>query len=324
MFQSQPCWNGKFSACPMVVNSIWEARKSGTIKNYCYALRKFFEYRVLSSFELRLPIDAVSACAYLTHLKESGAAVGAVKMAYNAMKWAHNFVPGINSYNDPLDEKVVKRVFESAQRAMKPLRNQKQPLPKEIVDKILDSVQDSKCVKEVRDAVIVTLAFNLLLRHDEISHLCCSHLSKDGENLKILITASKTDALRNGKVSWLAKGRTLNLLERYLKLSGLRLGMNQFLFGPLIISTEGCKIKNEILSYNTYRAILKKHLERQGVDPNSFGFHSCRSGGATELASSSTPFELMTTGRWKDQRSLAHYVEIPAERRLELSKSLQK
>ena len=169
----------------MVVDAIWEARKSGTVKNYCYALRKFFEYRILSSFQLKLPIDAVSALAYMSYLKESGASVGAVKMAYNAMKWAHNFVPGINSYNDPLDDKVVKRVFESAQRAIKPMRNQKLPLSKEIIDKILDNVQETSPLKELRDALIVSLAFQLLLRHDEVSHLCCSHLFKEGDSTRL-------------------------------------------------------------------------------------------------------------------------------------------
>ena len=58
--------------------------------------------------------------------------------------------------------------------------------------------------------------------------------------------------------------------------------------------------------------------------PSLFGFHSCRSGGATDLASDLSPFELMTAGRGKDSRSLAHYVEVPVSRRLEWSKFLQK
>ena len=61
-------------------------------------------------------------------------------------------------------------------------------------------------------------------------------------------------------------------------------GENRFLFGA-VVSEGSCEgIANEKLAYNTYRHILKHVLEKQGVDASSFGFHSCRSGGATELA----------------------------------------
>ena len=305
-----------------IIRCIWDARKPSTIKNYCYALRKWFGYQSLSSRPLVLPIDAVSACNYFAYLIESGAAVGAVKVAYCAMKWAHNFVPGITAYNDPLDEKMVKRVYESGLRHIKPKRNQKAPLTKNIMDNMFKGLPASASLKELRDVLIISLSYTLLLRHDKVSHLSCAHLKQVGQNIKITIIGSKTDPLRNGKCAWLAKGRTSKLLDRYLASAGLKRGDNHFLFGPISQSADEIKIKNELLSYNSYRHILRSQLERQGVNADLFGFHSCRSGGATELASSSTPLELMSAGRWKDQRSLAHYVEIPLNRRLDLSRHL--
>ena len=272
--------------------------------------------------ELTLPIDAVSACSYLSYLKDSEASCGAVKVAYNAMKWAHNFVPGLSQYNDPLDEKVVKRVYESALRSIRPSRNIKAPLTKEIIDTIFRNLSRNDSLKECRDALIVALAFALLLRHDEISHLCCSHIEWVGQNVKVLVPSSKTDCLRNGKVMWLASGRTSQLQKRYMALAKMSPGQNRFLFGAMFSVGGAESIANEKLAYNTYRHILKQILERQGVDASIFGFHSCRSGGATELAQSATTFELMTAGRWKDQRSLAHYVEVPVSRRIQLSNLL--
>ena len=105
-----------------IVESIWHATKPSTVRQYCYALRRYFEYSAMCANDLTLPIDAVSACSYLSYLKDSEASCGAVKVAYNAMKWAHNFVPGLSQYNDPLDEKVVKREYESALRAIRPNR----------------------------------------------------------------------------------------------------------------------------------------------------------------------------------------------------------
>ena len=119
-----------------IVQCVWEARKPGTIRQYCYALRKFFRYRLLGSNDLRLPIDSLSACEYLSYLRQTGAARGAVSVAFNAMKWAHNFVPDLNSCNDPLEGKMVKRVFESALRSADVSRNIKASLTVEIIDKI--------------------------------------------------------------------------------------------------------------------------------------------------------------------------------------------
>lgn len=304
------------------MEAVWHARKPSTIRLYCYSLRKFFEHTVLCGKDLVLPIDAFSACDYISYLKETGASCGAVKVTYNAMKWAHNFVPGITAFNDPLDERMVKRVFESALRAIQPRRNPKTPLSKEIIDKIFAGLKNNSSLLVCRDALVVALAFALLLRHDEISHLSCAHLERVGRNIKVKVLSSKTDSLKMGRDMWLADGRTTKLLDRYLDKAGLRLGMNHFLFGPLELRGIREVIKNEKLSYYAFRNILKKHLESQGVDPVSFGFHSCRSGGATELAQTATTYELMTQGRWKDRRSLSHYVQVPLERRVQLSQYL--
>ena len=201
-------------------------------------------------------------------------------------------------------------------------KNVKAPLTSEIIDGIFKSLAGMPSLAELRDATIVVLAFNLLLRHDEVSHMSCSHLTEVGGNVKVRIPSSKTDTLRNGKFMWLAGGRATVLLKKYLKAAHLSFGDNHFLFGPLVASGQGQRVDNSILAYNTFREILKKQLEKQGVDAKLFGFHSCRSGGATAMAAVATPFEVMTAGRWKDQRSLAHYVEVPVERRLQLSNSI--
>ena len=319
MFESQDFWDGDGKR--QILKCVWEARRPGTLKNYCYALRKFFRYMTLAAKPLELPIDAVSACDYLAFLRHDGAAIGAVKMAYNALKWAQNFVPGISQYNDPLEEKIVKRVFESALRTIRPVSNIKAPLTKSVIDGMFKSLTLDATLRDIRDVTILAVAFTLLLRHDEVSHLSCAHLKKVGKNLKVTVIRSKTDKLREGRTAWLAQGRTVQVVERYMKEAGLKIGQNHFLFGPIYKGAVP-SIGNEKLSYNSYRQTLKRILEKQGIDSKLFGFHSCRSGGATELASSSTQLELLKAGRWKDQRSLAHYVEIPIERRLQMARQL--
>ena len=83
------------------------------------------------------------------------------------MKWTHNFTPGITTYND---QKMVKRMFESAHTEIRPTRNQIAPLTKEIVENIFNALTASSTLTQVKDSLIIALAFTLLLRHDEVSH----------------------------------------------------------------------------------------------------------------------------------------------------------
>ena len=82
-------------------------------------------------------------------------------------------------------------------------------------------------------------------------------------------------------------------------------------------------LSNSILSYSTYSEIVKKLVTKIGLDPKSFGTHSCRSGGATGLASHVNERELLVSGRWADPRSIRRYVELSDEKRFEMNNILQ-
>ena len=114
----------------------------------------------------------------------------------------------------------------------------------------------------------------------------------------------------------------MDLLHKYLKLAGLSVGGHHFLFGPIIRRGNRDCIANAKLSYNSFRKVLRTTLMSEGFNPDLYGFHSCRSGGASSLASHITEFELLGAGRWKSARSLAHYVQIPTKRKMQFSKML--
>ena len=108
---------------------------------------------------------------------------------------------------------------------------------------ILDSTEKDSSLLNLRNSLIISLAFSLLLRHDEISHLSCSHIFICVGGLKVRIPSSKTDVLRNGKFVFLAKetgSRSVyNLLFKYLDKAKMKLGDNHFLFGPIILTLPG-------------------------------------------------------------------------------------
>ena len=76
------------------------------------------------------------------------------------------------------------------------------------------------------------------------------------------------------------------------------------------------------LSYTNCREIIKDLIKKIGLDQRQYSTHSCRAGGASDLAPHVTHFELMMTGRWNDERSINNYVEVPEANRVEVNKIL--
>jgi hypothetical protein len=161
-----------------------------------------------------------------------------------------------------------------------------------------------------------------------VSHICCRHVSKVSGGLKVLLPSSKTDIYRSGKSVFLASEGEItpiyNLVFYYLRKANLHLGQDHFLFGPLSRSpqVDAPLIDNKLLSYSSYRLILRQKLISCHLDPNLYGFDSCGKGGATSLAPHVSQFKLLTVGRWKDPRLLSHYVEISEGRKLDISTQL--
>ena len=289
---------------------------------YCYSIRKFLAFCSIFGHGLTLPISSALAANFISFTSHNCGTRGAVSTAINALKWLHNFVPGISQANDPLNDKILKMVVDSALRHLPKRRFSKLPLPNEFIDKILVEAENCSLLVEIRDRLILSLAYTLLFRHDEISHISCGHLAHVSGGLKILIPSSKTDVYKNGNWAFLSNSRVLSLLQRYMTLAGLSVGDSHFLFGPIIRQGGRDCVGNTKLSYNSYRKILRSTLSSYGYNPDLFGFHSCRSGGATTLARKVTNFELLSAGRWKSARSLSHYVKISDKRKMQFSRYL--
>ena len=114
------------------------------------------------------------------------------------------------------------------------------------------------------------------------------------------------------------------LLDLYMSKANLSFGSNHFLICPLRYDSVKKQniVINKSISYSICREIIKESVDRLGLDASLYSTHSARAGGATDLAPHSTQLELQVSGRWNDPRSISHYVEIPLERRLSLSRVL--
>ena len=276
----------------------------------------------MKSSEVTLLVDIILTSQFLVFLREQGYSKFSIKLGLMSLKWANSFFPQSSKLDDPF----IQRILSSANRNIVSKKNQKNPLTKELLAKTLNISPDAP-LRDMRDALIISLSFSLLLRNNELRHLSCKHIERKPEGLVFTIVASKTDVFRNGKKIFLARQTegfsVVNLLERYLLKANKCFGSNEFLFGPVGQNAIGDPIiKNELISYECCKSIFKTQVEKYGLDPTRYGTHSARSGGASALAPKVTPFELLLSGRWADARSLRNYVEVPEARRFDISKNL--
>ena len=259
---------------------------------------------------------------YLEHVKRSKKS--AVKDALTSIKWLHYFIPGVNSLNNPLNDDFLSRLVESANRNDPKQKARKKPFTHDIINAILKNLPACPSLTELRNTLIPILAFALLLRHDELSHLNFSHFQVLDDGLKIHIPSSKTDTYREGKYVFLSRKNSAvyDLIFNYSRSAKLDFNANHFFFCPIVHKEGRLFLENRKLPYDVFRSVVKTAVSKVGLDPKEFGTHSARSGGATALFPFVNQYELLVSGRWADPRSLGSYVEIPASNRFEINSRL--
>ena len=180
----------------------------------------------------------------------------------------------------------------------------------------------------IRDLAMILLSFAGFLRFDEVSSLKCNNIKVKDTFLVLYIEKSKTDQYRNGNEVLISKGVSsacpYNMFLKYVRLAGLDLDSDFFLFRPIFRSKNICKLiyKNKKLSYTTARESILARLKLVSGDLK-LGLHSMRSGGATAAANADVNDRMWKRhGRWKSESSKDGYVVDTVDKRLQVSKCL--
>ena len=325
--KSQSIWqNSKEPLVVSLLQNIWDGRECSTIEKYCLSLRKFLCFLSEKDLTSNLPFSSVVVAEYLTSLKLTNHSKASIDSTMASLKWVHSFIPGINQWNNPMNDDFLSKIMSSSRRRCSKSKNQKSPISGHQIFKIISS-SNLEDLLELRNCLVIAIAYCLLLRHDEFSHLALNHFIENNDGFRILIPKSKTDKYRNGSHVLLKKCSNnispFMLLKRYLARTNLRIGENHFLFFPFKKVGNSLNNQNKILSYASFRDIVKNLVAKIGLDPSIYGTHSLRSGGATDLAPNISEYELLTSGRWSDSRSIRSYVELSDSHRYEINNILQ-
>ncbi|KAJ8320595.1 hypothetical protein KUTeg_002182 [Tegillarca granosa] len=198
-----------------------------------------------------LQASSIHVAIYLTNLLDKNCS-HIISSTINSIKWAHD----VNGLLDPTDNAFVKNLLESAKR-----------------------------LKSKRTIKKDTVSSDILIELCDI-YISSENISLFDDHFTIIIRTSKTDQYRNGNEVVISRGVTsacpLNMLIRYMNLSGLSTTTNCFLFKPCFKSGSVCKLvfKDTKISHTrVWESILSK-LKLVAPELN-LGVHSLQSGGAT-------------------------------------------
>lgn len=170
---------------------------------------------------------------------------------------------------------------------------------------ILDTL-DPAIPRDIRDAALITVAFETMFRRSELIVLRIQDLSLESDGSgRIFLASSKTDQEGHGHLQYLSP-ETIERVHNWIRVAGLS-------SGPIFRSTPR---SNKASRYDTplsdrdIARIFKQRALHAGLPATLISGHSTRVGAAQDLiAANFSGAEIMRQGRWKTERMVIRYGE---------------
>lgn len=278
-----------------------------------------------------IPATPFTVALYLVHVLESKNKTGPLISAFYGIRWGHI----ISGFPSPTDDPFVKLAFEGCQRLCDSHRNgPKEPIPVELLKQFYNQLYDLNNLKHLRFLTMVFLGFTGFLRIDELLLTQMKHVKFYENRLEIRLEKSKCDQHRDGETVYISRLNSkycpVKLLEEFLEKCKVTAGNNsEFFIIPRIFATKkGYKISlTDGISYTRAREIFVEKIKEFKYNPQNFGLHSLRSGGASaaseNLPATETSERLISKhGRWKGDISKNRYIKDTIKKRMIITKSL--
>ena len=310
-----------------VPNLLSNARAPSTNLVYGRAFQKWKEWAACYSEVRDIPAEPTHVVLYLTHLAKSAKSFATVNVAICALAWAHALA-GLES---PSKNVLVLEVLQGIKRGLAKPTVHREPFAPEHVKAFFD-VLNKKSLTDLRNTVIIVIAYYGFFRFEEVSSITLDQVSFHSTHVEIFIPKSKADQLRQGNTVVIAKlGGVycpVELLEQYINTicpEHAICSSNQYLFRRVFTTKGVARLadENNSVSYNVVRQIIKQKATQIGLNNKAFGTHSMRAGGASAAANSSVGDRILQKhGRWASVSSRDRYVKDSLENRLQVTKNM--
>ena len=170
----------------------------------------------------------------------------------------------------------------------------------EIADRAAEKASRSGDWRGHRDAAIIRIMSDAMLRVSEVSAIDVEHITDIAEGMgKLLIKSSKTDQEGEGAVQYIGEP-TMESIREWLDTSGIENGA--------LFRVERGKYKGRRIGPQGIHYMLQKRLRAAGAE-GRLGGHSLRRGSAASLVRAGASLvEVQDAGRWVDPRCVRTYV----------------
>jgi integrase len=275
-------------------------RSAATADAYRSDWRTFAEW--CAGFALQaLPASERTIATFLVALRERGRKHSTIARAYASIRAQHV------EAGSPLPTLLaVRNVLSNLGRELGTAPRQKAPLMASELKRIARAT-DENSLGSLRDRALLLIGFAAALRRSEIVALDVSDVRIVEDGAVVTIRKSKTDQAGAGRTVGMAFGSLgscpVRALRAWLDASGLATG-------PLFRAvTRAGHMLDARLQGRAVARIVKRSVERHGLDAAEFSGHSLRAGLATSAAKAGKGLDVImrATGH-KSERVARSYV----------------
>ena len=304
-------------------DTLLHSRADSTVRKYLGAYKRWKSW---ASERHIAPIPAKDhhVALYIQFLADSTKSRSAIEEACNSIAWVHS-TAGLSS---PTVSPFVKATLEGLQRLLAKPTVKKAPVTPVMLEEMVRDARKSQTLSDLRLVTACLLAYAGFLRFNELVSIRPCDIKIQEDKMILYIPRSKTDQLRKGDELIIARTRNptcpVAMLESYLTRTKTQLSDQRFLFRPICkTAKEESLRKSGSVSYSCLRELFKKKLRGLGYNPDDFGLHSLRVGGATAAANNGVSDRLFKRhGRWRTDKAKDGYVEDSIDHRMEVTKQI--
>src|SRR5215207_3606198 len=212
-----------------------------------------------------LPAFPEAVMAYLAHAVENGAKAATISRRVAAIGYAHKLA----GYEPPTHAETVKATVRGIRRTIGTAPARKSPLTAERA-RAMSAGMPERLIG-LRDRALVLLGFAGAFRRSELVALNVCDLEESDDGLRVRITRSKTDQEGQGVTIGIVSGSVacpVRALKAWLAAADIIEGP---VFRPV---AKGGKVSTARLGSRAVANVVKRHVQRLGLDPRAFAGHS--------------------------------------------------
>ena len=258
--------------------------------------RRAYETALRRFEQSEYPETDAGIAAYLSSLYEQGRSAACAAMVVAALR----FRARLRGCRSPVGPATTRVLAGFRRLARGRGRGKVTGVRWEQADQAAAMAEQRGNLAGLRDAAIVAVASDAMLRVSEVAALDVSDVNLAGQT--VLIRRSKTDQEGKGTAQFLGKPTT-ERIQAWLLNSGLTEGA---LFRA--VNRSG-RVRATRLTDRSIRIIITQRAKAAGVDGRVSG-HSLRVGGAQSLANAGASLvEMQVAGRWRSPAMPALYAQ---------------